>query len=106
MKIAFVNSSNFQKEVIDSDLPVMVDFYADWCGPCKAITPIIELLVEEYKGKMKVFKLDIDASRDIAEEYKVSSIPAVLFFKGGEKVDQFTGTRTKEQIEEYIDKYI
>ncbi len=106
MAIKFVDSSNFQKEVIDSDLPVMIDFYADWCGPCKMITPIIDRLAKDYKDRIKIFKLDVEKAPDIAKRYRVSSIPLVMFFKGGEKVDHFVGTRTKEEIMEYIEEYI
>lgn len=91
--------ANFQDEVINSDVPVLVDFYADWCGPCKMIAPIVEQLAGEYEGKAKIGKLDVDASQAIAQQYRVMSIPTLLIFKGGQVVDTIVGAVPKNQLE-------
>ena len=76
---------NFDSEVLQSDLPVLVDFTATWCGPCKALAPIVEKIADEFEGKVKVGKLDIDASQPIAAKYKIRSVPTVMVFRGGQK---------------------
>ena len=101
-----LNNDNFDAEVIQSDVPVMVDFWATWCGPCRMIAPIVEELVGEYEGKMKIAKLDVDSNRDVAMKFKIMSIPNVLFFKGGEVVDQIIGAVPKKQFTEKIDKLV
>ena len=101
-----LNSSNFQDEVINSEIPVMVDFFAEWCGPCKMLGPVVEQLASEYEGKVKIFKLNVDSAQNIAAEYGISGVPTVLFFKDGDMVDKFTGALPKAQIEEYINKYV
>jgi thioredoxin 1 len=106
MSIVKLSSENFQEEVMNSSLPVLVDFYAEWCGPCKMISPIIDELAESYDGKIKVAKLDIDQSGDIASSQGVMSIPTIIFFKNGEKVEENTGALDKGQLEELIQKVI
>jgi len=101
-----LNNDNFDAEVIQSDVPVMVDFWATWCGPCRMIAPIVEELVGEYEGKMKIAKLDVDSNQDVAMKFKIMSIPNVLFFKGGEVVDQIIGAVPKKQFTEKIDKLV
>lgn len=91
--------ANFNEEVINSDVPVLVDFYADWCGPCKMIAPIVEQLSGEFEGKAKIGKLDVDANGVTAQNYRVMSIPTLLIFKGGEVVDTIVGAVPKNQIE-------
>jgi thioredoxin 1 len=90
--------TNFDAEVLQSDLPVLVDFTATWCGPCKALAPIVEKLADEYEGKLKVGKLDIDASRPIAEKYKIRSVPTVLVFRGGQKTGEHIGLTTRDKL--------
>lgn len=98
MAIQFSNA-NFQAEVIDSTVPVLVDFWAEWCGPCKAIGPLIEQLSEEVSGQAKVGKLNVDEARDLSVKYGVRSIPFLLFFKNGEVKDQIVGANvTKDQL--------
>ena len=91
--------SNFQQEVLSSELPVVVDFYADWCGPCKMIGPVIEQLADAYAGKIKVGKVNVDQNMELAAQYRIMSIPAVLFFKNGTVQDQIIGAVPKAQIE-------
>lgn len=94
-----LNDSNFQSEVLDSDVPVLVDFWAEWCGPCKMIGPILDQLSTEVEGKAKVGKVNVDESRDLAVKYNVRSIPLLLFFKNGEVKDQIVGaSASKEQL--------
>ena len=90
--------TNFDSEVLQSDLPVLVDFTATWCGPCKALAPIVEKLADEYEGKLKVGKLDIDASRPIADKYKIRSVPTVVVFRGGQKTGEHIGLTTRDKL--------
>jgi thioredoxin 1 len=99
-----VTTSSFEQSVLKSDVPVLVDFWAEWCGPCKAIGPSIEQLAAEYEGKAKVFKLDVDTEGELAQQYGVMSIPALLVFKGGKEVDRMVGAAPKAQIAALIDR--
>lgn len=96
-------SSNFQNEVLDSDKPVLVDFWAEWCGPCRMIGPIVEELHNEYQGKAVIGKLNVDENPDIAGEYGVRSIPTLLVFKGGQVVDKIVGAVPKPAISQKIE---
>lgn len=97
MAIAFTDT-NFKNEVLESDVPVLVDFYADWCGPCKMMSPLVEELATEYAGKAKVGKLNVDESGNTAQKYKVMSIPTLLIIKKGQVVDQIVGAVPKQQL--------
>lgn len=95
---------NFEKEVLQSDIPVLVDFYADWCGPCKMIGPMIEELAKEYDGVVKVGKLNVDEHPNTSTKYKVMSIPTLIIFKNGEKVDQVVGMVAKSKLTQKLDQ--
>ena len=97
------NESNFQSEVIDSDKPVLVDFWAEWCGPCKMIGPVIDQLSGEVEGQAKVGKVNVDEARELSVKYGVKSIPLLLFFKDGEVKDQIVGANvTKEMLKQKL----
>ena len=91
-------SADFEKEVLQSDKPVLVDFFADWCGPCKMMAPVVEQLAEELEGKAKVGKLNIDENMDIAEKYRVMNIPTFLIFKDGQEKERIVGAVSKNEL--------
>lgn len=97
-------AADFEKEVIASDIPVFVDFYADWCGPCKMMAPIIEKLAEKYEGKLKVGKCNIDEENELAVKYRIMSIPTMLIFMGGEVKETVIGAVSQNELEEKIEK--
>ena len=101
-----VNDVNFDTEVINSDLPVLVDFWAPWCGPCRALAPVIDQLAEEYSGKAKIVKLNTDDNPNIAVQFRINSIPTMILFKDKKPVDMLVGALSKEKIQEAIDKLI
>src|SRR5438445_357010 len=99
MSAAFaVNSRNFEEEVLKSALPVLVDFWAPWCGPCKAISPSVDALAEEMADKLKVVKVNTDEAREVAGEYGIMSIPTLLVIKGGQVLETLVGTHSKQAI--------
>jgi len=95
--------TNFKKEVLESHVPVMVDFWATWCGPCKAISPIVEELAKEYQGKLKIGKVNIDENPKIATAYGIMSIPTIVFFKNGKVMDQLVGALGKNELRKKIE---
>jgi|FaiFalFF_MnMetaG_3_1042247.scaffolds.fasta_scaffold04548_3 thioredoxin 1 len=101
-----VDSTNFKREVLESDIPVMVDFWAEWCVPCRMIAPIVERLAQRYAGRLKVVKLDVDANQDLAIEYQVMSIPTLLFFKNGQPVDRIIGAVGEQAIVQKIEELL
>ncbi|MGL5675754.1 MAG: thioredoxin [Cellulosilyticaceae bacterium] len=96
--------ANFAEEALQSNIPVVVDFYADWCGPCKMMSPIIDELSVQYEGKAKIGKVNTDENRGIASKYNIMSIPTILVIKGGEVVDTIVGALPKAVLEEKINK--
>ncbi len=105
MAVSF-STSNFQEVVLNSDKPVLVDFWAEWCGPCKMIGPLIEELATEYDGKAVIGKLNVDENPDIAATYGIRSIPTLLVFKGGEIVDRIVGAVPKSNIAQKIENQL
>lgn len=101
-----VTDANFESEVLKSDVPVLVDFWAEWCGPCKMIAPVLVELADEYDGKIKVAKLDVDKNNATAAQFRIMSIPSLLFFKDGEKVDQIIGAFPKQHFVEKIEQVL
>lgn len=97
-KVLILNDENFEQEVEKSDQLVLVDFWADWCGPCKMVGPIIDELAEENEGKSKIAKLNVDEQRNLARKFRVMSIPSILFFKDGKEVDRMVGAQSKEDL--------
>lgn len=99
-----ITTENFEKEVLNSEVPVLVDFFATWCGPCKMMSPIVEELAKKVEGKAKVCKVDIDEERDIAIKYGIMSIPTFIVFKNGEPVGKAVGMRDKEELISLLNK--
>ena len=103
MAVLHLTSNDFDQEVLKSELPVLVDFWAEWCGPCKMIGPVIEEIASLFEGKLKVAKVNIDEAQDLAGNYNVMSIPTLLIFKQGEVVEQMVGIMGKEQLAQKIE---
>ena len=101
-----LTDDNFQQEVLDADTPALVDFWAEWCMPCKMLTPTIEALAGEYAGRLKVGKMDTDANRDVAMRFNITAIPTIILFKGGEMVRKFVGLQQKADLKEAIDEIL
>jgi len=101
-----LTDDNFQQEVLDADTPALVDFWAEWCMPCKMLTPTIEALAGEYAGRLKVGKMDTDANRDVAMKFNITAIPTIILFKGGQMVRKFVGLQQKADLKEAIDEIL
>jgi thioredoxin 1 len=100
------NDANFESEVLNSDIPVLVDFWAPWCGPCRIVDPIVEEIAGDYEGKLKVGKMNTDDNRETAAKYGIMSIPTLLIFKGGEPKERIVGAQPKPSITEKIDSVL
>jgi thioredoxin 1 len=104
--VVILQDATFDKEVLKSDVPVLVDFWAVWCGPCKAIAPAVEELAKQYKGKVKVAKMDVDEHQQVPQQFGIRSIPTLLVFKGGRVVDTIVGAVPKSKLEDSLKKAI
>ena len=104
--MTIVTLDNFEKEVMQAETPVVVDFWASWCGPCRMVAPIIEELAREYSGKAKVGKVNVDEEAELAVKYGIVSIPTVLIFKNGEVMEKLVGAQSQDEYEDAVDKYI
>lgn len=104
--ISQVNSSNFHAEVVGSAVPVLVDFWAEWCGPCRAIAPVLEQLSGELAGRLKIVKVNVDEAPELAQQFGIRSIPTLLVFKGGVVADQKLGAMSKAQFTSWLQPYV
>ncbi len=105
-EIVELSDSSFESEVIKSDKPVLVDFWAPWCGPCRILAPIVEEIAESYTGKLKVGKLNVDDNQEITMKYRIRSIPTLILFKDGQALDQIIGAVPKTEIEKVVKKAV
>ncbi|MCB0368291.1 MAG: thioredoxin [Bdellovibrionales bacterium] len=101
-----VTDGNFESEVLNSGTPVLVDFWAEWCGPCRALAPKLEEIASEFQGKMKIVKLNVDENQNTPAKYNIRGIPAMLLFKGGKEVGQLVGNQPKDAIVDFLNKNI
>lgn len=101
-----VTDGSFQKDVLDSEIPVLVDFWAPWCGPCRMVSPVVEEIAEQYDGKVKVVKVNTDDNPNIATQYGIRSIPTLMIFKAGQRVDMVVGAVPKSTLAETLEKYL
>lgn len=101
-----LNGHNFAGEVLESDLPVLVDFWASWCGPCRFMAPVIDQIAEEYAGRVKVAKVNVDDNMDLARTYEVASIPTLAIFQNGQLVERLIGLRPKEEVVAALERFI
>jgi thioredoxin 1 len=106
MSETVLNEQNFDAEVLKADLPVMVDFWAVWCGPCKVLSPIVDELAKDYAGKLKVGKVNVDENNTLAQRYGVMSIPTLKFFKAGKMIGEMIGAAPKAAVESELKKYL
>jgi thioredoxin 1 len=102
--VVVLQDATFDKEVLKSDVPVLVDFWAVWCGPCKAIAPAVDELASQYRGKVKIAKMDVDEHQQVPQQYGIRSIPTLLLFKGGRVVDTIVGAVPKSKLEDSLKK--
>jgi thioredoxin 1 len=103
---AQVTDATFKQEVLESELPVLVDFWAPWCGPCRMVAPVVDEIADQYTGKLKVVKVNTDENPQVASQYGIRSIPTLMIFKGGEKKDTVVGAVPKTTLSTTVEKYI
>jgi thioredoxin 1 len=103
--LCVVGDGDFEDQILKSELPALVDFWAGWCGPCRQVGPVVEELATEYRGKVKVAKLNVDDNKETPGKYGIRGIPTLMLFKGGQMVDQIVGAVPKSKIKELLDKY-
>ncbi|MEQ1606626.1 MAG: thioredoxin [Pyrinomonadaceae bacterium] len=101
-----VTDTNFESDVLGSDKPVLVDFWAEWCGPCRMIAPTVEAVAEEYQGKAGVYKMNVDENMNVPQQYGIRGIPTLILFKGGQEQERIVGAVTREAITRVIEKYV
>ena len=101
-----VSDATFEAEVLKSPIPVLVDFWAPWCGPCRAVAPVVDEIANEYKGKLKVFKLNTDENPKTAQSYRISGIPSLMVFKNGQPVEQVVGAVPKSTLSSAVEKHV
>ncbi|MDP2885617.1 MAG: thioredoxin [Ignavibacteria bacterium] len=106
MKPIEVTDANFKKEVLESSTPVLVDFWAEWCGPCKMIAPVVEQLAKDFDGKLKVGKVDVDSNQQTSMQFGIRSIPTLLIFKNGRVVEQIVGAVPKQALTDKVSKHL
>jgi len=104
--VAAVTDASFKKEVLESELPVLVDFWAPWCGPCRMVAPVVEEISQQYEGKVLVVKLNTDENPTVASQYGIRSIPTLMIFKGGQRVDMVVGAVPKTTLANTLEKYL
>ena len=104
MGASILDQKSFEEKIINNGETALVDFFANWCMPCKMFSPVLDAVAEEFEGKVNCYKVDVDNAADIAAKYKIMSIPAVLLFKGGEVLDKFNGSLPKDQVVEFLNK--
>jgi len=106
MSLVHITDAEFETEVLQSGVPVLVDFWAEWCGPCKAIAPVLDELAGDYAGKLQIAKLDVDANPQVAQRFNVRSIPTLILFKDGEVGAQHVGATSKQQLKSFLDSHL
>ena len=104
--VAQVTDSTFKQEVLDSEVPLLVDFWAPWCGPCRMVAPVVEEIAQQYDGQIKVVKLNTDENPNVASQYGIRSIPTLMIFKGGQRVDMVVGAVPKTTLSNTLEKYL